>query len=120
MTTRAHKDPWFRPKDMPFIASYYCNEDELTHPLVSPIYADLLGLPALYIQVGSDEILLSDSMRAEEKVKQAGGQVELEIWPGMWHVFQVFVHQMPESRAAIRKLGAFIRRALKVDDVSEA
>ena len=120
MTTRAHKDPWFKPKDMPFIASYYCNEDELTHPLVSPIYADLSGLPPLYIQVGSDEILLSDSMRAEEKVKQAGGQVELEIWPGMWHVFQVFVHQMPESRAAIRKLGAFIRRVLKVDDVSEA
>jgi acetyl esterase/lipase len=100
---------------MPFVASYYCEEDQLKNPLVSPLYGEMSGLPQIYIQVGEDEILLSDSTRVAEKVKQAGGKVELEIWPGMWHVFQVFVHQMPESQAAIAKLGAYVRKVLDIE-----
>jgi len=113
MTTRATKDPWFQPEDMPIVAAHYCNDDELKNPLVSPVYADLSGLPPLYIQVGEDEILLSDSTRAADKVKAAGGDVEIEIWPGMWHVFQAFLHQVPESKKAVKKIGAYVRRSLK-------
>ncbi len=112
MVTNAHKDPWFKPEDMPFVAGYYCNEDQFRNPLASPVYGDLAGLPPICIQVGGDEILLSDSVRAAQKVEEAGGEVELEIWPGMWHVFQIFVRQMPESGAAIHKLGAYIRSSL--------
>lgn len=112
MTTRAKKDPWFQPEDMPIVAAYYCNDDELKNPLVSPVYANLSGLPPLYIQVGEDEILLSDSTRAAEKVKSAGGDVEIEIWPGMWHVFQAFLHHVPESKKAAKKIGKFVRRIL--------
>lgn len=115
MVTNAHRDPWFKCEDMPFIASYYCDEDQFKNPLASPVYGDFSGLPPIYIQVGEDEILLSDSVRAARKAEEAGGEVELEIWPGMWHVFQMFVRQMPESRAAIRKLGAFIQKALASD-----
>ena len=114
MTTRAHRDPWFSPEDLPIIASYYCDESTIKHPLASPVYADLSGLPPLYIQVGEDEILLSDSTRAAAKVKAAGGSVDIEIWPDMWHVFQVFVQHMPESREAVKKIGAYIRRMLRV------
>jgi monoterpene epsilon-lactone hydrolase len=113
MTTRAKKDPWFQPEDMPVVAAYYCNDGELRDPLVSPVYADLSGLPPLYIQVGENEILLSDSTRAADKVKAAGGEVEIEIWPGMWHVFQAFLHQVPESKKAVKKIGAYVRKALK-------
>ncbi len=120
MTTRARKDPWFQPEDMPIVAAYYCREDQLRHPLVSPVYADLSGLPPLYIQVGEDEILLSDSTRAAEKVKAAGGDVEIEIWPGMWHVFQAFLRQMPESSKAAKKIGKFVQRALRDQGSSEA
>jgi epsilon-lactone hydrolase len=112
ITNRADRDPWFDPQEMPMVAAYYCGTDRLREPLVSPVYADLSGLPPLYIQVGSDEILLSDSTRAAEKVRAAGGDVEIEVWPGMWHVFQAFVGQMPESRAAIEAIGEFIRRTL--------
>jgi len=112
MATNARKDPWFKPEDMPFVASYYCDKDQFKNPLASPLYGDFSGLPPIYFQVGEDEILLSDSVRAARKAEEAGGEVELEIWPGMWHVFQVFMRQMPESRAAIRKLGAFIHKAL--------
>jgi len=114
MSTHAHRDPWFKPEDMLVVSSYYCKQDQRRDPLVSPVYGDLSGLPPIYIQVGADEILLSDSTRAAEKVKSAGGEVVIEIWPGMWHVFQLFVRQMPESRAAIAKLGGHIRGVLHV------
>lgn len=112
MDTNALRDPWFKPEDMRSIASYYCEQDQLKQPLVSPVYGDLSGLPPIYIQVGGDEILLSDSTRAVERIKAAGGDVVIEIWPGMWHVFQIFVCLMPESRSATDKLAAYIRKAL--------
>jgi acetyl esterase/lipase len=114
MTTRERRDPWFKPPDMPIIASYYCAQDDYTNPLVSPVFADVSGLPPVYIQVGDDEILLSDSTRIAENIEAAGGEVTLEVWPGMFHVFQVFVHQMPESREAIAKLVPFVQSRLGI------
>lgn len=119
MATRANRDPWFKPPDMPIIASYYCNEAEFRNPLVSPVYADVAGLPPIYIQVGDDEILLSDSTRIAEKIEAAGGEVTLEVWPEMFHVFQVFVHQMPESREAIAKLVPFAKSRLGIAETLE-
>lgn len=115
ITTRADRDPWFKADDMPFIAAYYCEEDELKAPLVSPVFADVAGLPPLYIQVGDHEILLSDSTRIAENLEKAGCDVTLEVWPGMWHVFQMFVHQMPESRDAIDKIAPFVRKRLGIE-----
>ena len=105
---------------MPIIAAYYCTEDELESPLVSPVLADVSGLPPLYIQVGDDEILLSDSTRIAEKIEAAGGEVTLEVWPEMFHVFQVFVHQMPESREAIAKLVPFAKSRLAIAETLES
>jgi acetyl esterase/lipase len=109
MTTNAAVDPWFRAEDIKHIAKYYCDESEMTNPLVSPVYADVSGLPPLFIQVGGDEILLSDSTRLAENVRSCGGQVRIEVWPRMWHVFQLFVGAMPESRKAIDQIGDYIR-----------
>lgn len=120
MATRAQRDPWFRPSDMPIMSAYYCGPDQLRHPLVSPVYADVSGLPPVYIQVGDDEILLSDSTRIAANIEASGGQVTLEVWPGMFHVFQIFVHQMPESRAAIEKLAPFVRDRLGIGTGSVA
>ena len=109
MTTNAAVDPWFRAEDIKHIAKYYCDESEMTNPLVSPLYADVSRLPPLFIQVGGDEILLSDSTRLADKVRSSGGQVSIEIWPGMWHVFQSFVGAMPESGKAIDQIGDYVR-----------
>jgi len=114
MKTHVKRDPWFDPGELAIMARYYCKEIEFEHPLVSPVFADMAGLPPIYIQVGEDEILLSDSTRIAEKIEKAGGDVKLEIWPGMWHVFQVFVHQMPESGEAIRKIAPFVREKLGI------
>lgn len=113
-TTRAAQDPWFDAKDMVVVARNYCgDEDDLRNPLVSPVFANMAGLPPTFIQVGDDEILLSDSTRLADKIKEAGGEVELEIWPEMWHVFQFFIGKMPESRRAIKKIGAYISKRMK-------
>ena len=64
----------------------------------------------MFIQVGDDEILLNDSTRLAEKLEAAGIDVELEIWPDMWHVFQMFIGKMPESRKAVEKIGQYINK----------
>ncbi len=112
-TTRAAADPWFHAADIPIVAQHYCpDEPDLQNPLISPVFADVADLPPMYIQVGDDEILLSDSTRLAAKMKDAGREVALEIWPEMWHVFHLFVGQMPESRRAIKRIGAFLRERM--------
>ncbi len=108
--TRAEHDPWFRPEDMPEIVKKYCSEFDLKNPLVSPVYADASDLPPTLIQVGDHEILLSDSTRLADNISNAGGEVTLQIWPEMWHVFQFFIGQMPESKKAIKGIAEYLRQ----------
>lgn len=111
--TRAEQDPWFDPSDMEVVARYYCpDESQWRNPLVSPVFANVAGLPPMLIQVGDDEILLSDSTRFANKLEAAGVAVDLEVWPEMWHVFPMFVSKMPEGREAVRKIGAYIKERL--------
>ena len=109
MRTRADHDPWFQPEYLHVVADYYCREEERHDPRVSPVYADLHGLPPVFIQVGEDEILLSDSTRLADGITAAGGNVDIEIWPDMWHVFQAFAPYVPEARSAIAGLARRIR-----------
>ncbi|MFQ5610427.1 MAG: alpha/beta hydrolase [Woeseiaceae bacterium] len=109
MRTRDDADPWFNASDIPVVARFYCGNDEVDNPLVSPVYGDMSGMPPMHIQVGDEEILLSDATRLADKVRAAGGTADIDVWPGMWHVFQAFLLVMPESRDAIKKLGAYIK-----------
>ncbi len=109
MQSRAALDPWFRPENIGYVGQYYCKPGDETHPLASPVFAEVHGLPPLYIQVGDREILLSDSERIANMQRAAGGEATLEVWPGMWHVFQVCTRKMPESMRAIQKIGTYIR-----------
>lgn len=109
MQTRVDRDPWFHPDDLPVIADHYCEPHQRRFPLVSPVFADVEGLPPMLIQVGDDEILLSDSERLADECVAAGIDVQLEIWPEMFHVFQMFVGKMPESRRAIARIGEYIQ-----------
>ena len=108
-TSRAEQDPWFDPAQISVIIGHYCPYEDLKNPLLSPVFANVAGLPPTLIQVGDDEILLSDSTRFAAMLEEEGIKVELEVFPEMWHVFQLFVGKMPESKAAIRKIGQFIR-----------
>lgn len=108
LKTRGRQDPWFEAEDIAPMARHYCGDADPRHPLVSPLYAPLHGLPPLMIQVGDHEVLLDDSTRVAEKARQAGVDVTLRVWPGMWHVWHFFVGRMPEARQAILEMAAFI------------
>ena len=68
------------------------------------------GLPPTLIQVGEDEILLDDSTRFADRAWAKGVEVELQRFPGLWHDFQTQAGLMPDSRAAVGDIGAFLRR----------
>jgi len=78
------------------------------HPYVSPVFGDYSGLPPLFFQVGSTEILLDDSQRCADRAHFAGVRAELEIWDRMPHGWQALSFA-PESGRAIARLADFIR-----------
>ena len=116
--SRAAIDPWFNPDHVPASVAKMFDESKLRNPLVSPVFADASGLPPILIQVGDHEILLSDSTRMAENIRQAGGEVELELWPDMWHVFQFFIGQMPESMQAVNDIGRYLRTRFSRDEIA--
>jgi len=107
--SNAKADPWLKPEANALLRHYVGNNSPRL-PLISPIYADLRGLPPLLIHVGQDEILLSDSTRLADKARAASVEVTLKVWAGMWHVFHFFAPQLPEAREAIKAIGEFVQQ----------
>lgn len=109
--TRA--DPMIGNKDeLVATASLYLDGADPRTPTASPLYADLARLPAIAIQVGTAERLLDDSTRIADRIRAAGGEVDLEVFEDLIHVFQSMAPHVPESVEAIEKLGSFLERHL--------
>lgn len=104
----AVNDPILTPAGLYSSARQYAAAD-LCNPLASPLHGDLEGLPPLLLQVGTKEVLLSDSTRFAEKAQAAGVKVTLEIEDGLIHVWHMFP-DIPEAQSAIERIGAFIER----------
>jgi acetyl esterase/lipase len=92
----------------------YAGNRDPRDPLISPVYADLAGLPPLLIQVGTREALLSDSVRLARRAREAGVDVTLDVWEGMWHVWQDNM-DVPESARASTEIATFLQRHLGVN-----
>lgn len=107
--TKADADPMLKAPWLNAFAERYAGDQPLDHPGISPLFADVSDLPPMLVQVGSDEILLSDSTRLVEAVRAAGGLIDLDVKPNMWHVFQAFAGMMPEATTALVEAAAFIR-----------
>jgi monoterpene epsilon-lactone hydrolase len=104
----ATKDIMLNPAWMRQLAHNYAGPDHLANPLVSPHYGEYKGLPPIIVQVGADELVLSDSERMASKAKESGVDISLEVNPDMWHVWHVHAAYMPEAKKALKKLGRFI------------
>ena len=105
--SREGVDPMIPNRDILItIAANY--HTDTTEPLVSPLLADLTGLPPLLIQVGDAELLLDDSTRLAERAKATGVTAELQVWDEAPHVFQA-LGQLPEAQDALGKVGAFAK-----------
>ena len=107
--SRAAADPILDAATLVRYAAAYAGDAPLNSPLISPLYADLSGLPPLLIQVGTEEILLDDAVRLAERAQQAAVSVTLEQWQGLFHVFQA-VPFLPESRQALAQIADYCAR----------
>ncbi|MBY8983990.1 MAG: alpha/beta hydrolase [Candidatus Lokiarchaeota archaeon] len=92
------------------MAKSYAQKESLSNPLISPVFADLKGLPPLLIQVGGIEALLDDSFSLAEQAKTAGIEVDFEIYENMTHVFQNYGEKLSESRKAFESVNQFIQK----------
>lgn len=97
---------------------YYVGDNDPTHPWISPLYADLHGLPPILIEVGDHEILLDDAVSFASKASAAGVDMTLRVWQGMVHCFPLFVPMFPEATQAWAEVICFIRKHLRVESTT--
>jgi len=108
LRTRAAADPMVQAELLAPQAKMYYGANDPKNPLISPLFADLSGLPPMLIQVGDAEILLDDATRLAERARNAGVDVDLEVWLEMPHVWHVFAKLLPEGQGAIERIGGFV------------
>ena len=107
----ARFDPMLSPEGIKEMNALYLDDTAQDHPLVSPVYGDYRGLPPILAQVGSTEVLLDDTRRVGERAREHGVDFEVEVWdevPHVWHVWSF----LPESKAAVARIGEFIRQRM--------
>lgn len=103
-------DPVLNPAWIKQALALYCPAgQDPKAPGLSPLFADVRGLPPLLIQVGTDELLLNDSLRFAEHAKAAGVAVQLEVYPGLWHVFQAYAGMLKAADFAMARVAGFLR-----------
>ena len=103
---RADLDPMITMKYIQAVRQAYAGGQDFTSPLLSPLFGDFTGFPPVLIQAGSNEILLSDSVRLRDRLIQAGVPCRLEVWKDLWHVFQMF--PMKRAGEAMESIGRFL------------
>ncbi|CAO4165304.1 alpha/beta hydrolase [Methylorubrum extorquens] len=112
MESKAAVDPLLGRTYLSELASLYLNGADALGPLVSPINADLAGLPPMLIQVGSAETLLDDSVRLAAVAGATDIAVHLEIWPHMIHAWHLFYQDVADGRRSLASAGTFIESRL--------
>lgn len=106
-------DPMLTKNELDQFAQGYLQGQDAKHPLASPLFADLHGLPPLLIQVGTQEHLYDDSIGLEARAKAAGVDATLEVWDEMVHVWHYFHPMLQEGRDAIARIGEFVKTHTK-------
>lgn len=109
---RAARDPMVFPERLGRMAEAYLGGEDAKHPLASPLYADLAGLPPLLVLVGGREILHDDAVRLAERALRAGVDVTLVDEPDLFHVWPAFAPLLDEGQRAIDELGRFFRHSI--------
>jgi epsilon-lactone hydrolase len=110
--TNANSDAMFDPRTFATLPKSYCPGHDLRDPLLSPVRGDMHGLPPTLFQASRVEMLRDDSTRMAENMRAAGVPVTVQIWPKVFHVWQVMADILPEARGAIVKIAAFVNQRL--------
>ena len=109
MRSNADKDPMVGYGLLSWMAGMVVGEGDPKNPRVSPLFGDYKGLPPMLIQVGENETLLDDSLRAADRAREAGVDVTLESWPDVIHVWHALGHGVPEASQGINRVGEYLR-----------
>ena len=112
MTERADQDPFSTPALLRQLASGYLAGADPRTPLASPLFASLAGLPPLLVQVGTADLLLSDSERLATAATETGVDVTLQVGEGLPHVYPIMLGT-PEATAATEQTGKFLRARVR-------
>lgn len=105
----AEKDIFSRPAQLKAMARTYLGRDHApSDPAASPVLGDLSSLPPILVHAGGHDITLDDSHLLADRATAQGGRVEVEVFAGMCHHFQVF-EELPEAALSLARIGAFLR-----------
>jgi epsilon-lactone hydrolase len=107
-TAKEFRDPLLHPKAAKIYTASYVAHNDARNPLISPVFGDWHGLPPLLIHAGDDEMLCDDAVRIEELAKAAGVDVRLEIYPRMWHVWQINP-TLPQTAQSLDDIAQFLK-----------
>jgi len=102
-------DPIISSRTMPVFRDHYLKDHSPRDPLASPVFADFRGIPPLLIQAGEHEMLRDDAIRVAQRIRETGGKVTMEVWKGMFHVFQSHDPLLPEGRESFEHIAQFVR-----------
>lgn len=105
----AAKDPVLNMRKLEFFAQSYAQHHSRKIPFISPVYADLKNLPPLLIHVGADDLLLSDSETIAKNASRDRTEVSLVVGEGMWHGWHFFASYVPEAKAAMESVAAYVK-----------
>jgi monoterpene epsilon-lactone hydrolase len=108
METKRAADPLLSPEALRARVADYTSGQDAALGLISPIFADLSGLPPLIIQVGTHEVLLDDAIRLARQAATADVEVTLDITPGVPHVFQAYYPILDEAAEALDRAGQLL------------
>lgn len=113
--TNRDKDPFFhRDLVLGLIRAFLAGTGDPRDPLVNPLFADLSGLGPIYVQVGSDEVLLDDARMLNQHATSSAVDTRLDVFPHMVHNFQMAAGRAPEADDAIRRIADWVRPKLKL------
>lgn len=112
--TKAEFDPIVSSELLEMVVNLYLPQGDLLAPTVSPIHADLSNFPPLLIHVGSQEVLLDDSLKLACQAARNNVAVELKVWQDMIHCFHQFAPELSEGRDAVAEAGAFLAKYLNI------
>lgn len=107
--TNYERDPLFgKTRDSLIYNKEYVRDNDPMNAYISPLFGDFREFPPMLIQVGSYEMLLSDSVGVAAKAREQGVKVRLSIYEGMFHIFQMAAKMLPESKRAWVEIGKFM------------
>ncbi len=108
---RPYNDPLLPARAIKMYKRSYVADHDPCDPLISPVFGDWRDLPPLLIHVGEDEILRSDAEQVEKLARAAGVDVRLEVYPRMWHVWQL-MKTLPQSIQSLDDIAGFLKARL--------